>query len=1826
MTPALAQEVTPRSPSFHGGDPGRTLDLREPDLSTLRPALEYDYSKNNPRFRTMVPLSRKCGTIEVEQELETQGIKSGSEEDFEEWLNEQIEAKQATRSGRRTAEQIFTLPVVVHVIYSNPLENISDAQVMSQIEVLNQDYRRQNPDRDRTPRQFEDDAADTGIEFCMATVDPNGNPTDGIHRVSFSGSPFTEGYINSVIKPSTIWDPGRYFNIWVCYIADGILGFAQFPDPGSIGGIPAGTTGASTDGVVINYRAFGTTGTVSHPFNHGRTATHEIGHWLGLRHVWGDGGCGIDDYCDDTPITADPHYNCPTSSIGCNGAAAMASNYMDYTDDACMNLFTRDQRARMRRVVESSPRRVSLLASNACQARTTPPEPAFVADVRSGCGPLEIQFTDQSEGEVEEYAWVFPGGRPSTSKKPNPEVTYRKPGVYPVTLRVSNAGGARTETKESYVEVLASGVQIPYIATFESDAFPPGGLRLYNSEDDYTWQRTARVSGGGQGNGSLVINHFDNHLKGSLDWLVTPVMDFSGQSEVALTFKVAYAPYSQRYSDTLGIFIATECGSTFRSIYYKGGEELATAPDYQQPFIPAADEWRTESIDLSQWAGMERVQIAIVSRSGYGNDIYLDDFSVAPVGPEAPEPEFVASETTVCAGESIRFEDRSSGAINRYVWSFPGGTPASDTTARPVISYPKPGTYPVSLTVIGPGGTQRTTREDFVVVNNVPQVRLDATKKNLCLGEEVTLTASGQGPFFWDLAEETVTPSGDQVTFEPSGDATYRISTPQNTFGCVGTAEVSVRVGQGRNLQVDPPQTLICLGESVKLQATGAQQYQWSPANTLDNASSGLVYAKPSRTTTYTVMGLSPGCTTEQKVTITVESPPSDFMVSADLTQLCSGEKATLRASGAATFRWAPVGSLNRPEGSTVVALPRRDTRYTVTALSENGCEATKEIDIRVGTKPDMVLRANQTRICPGDEVLLAASGANRIQWQSHPTLSPQGSSARAFPTENTRFTVYGSSIDGCLDTAFIDIVVTKGEPLELVASRETVCPGERVVLTAAGGQNFIWGNNPAIERVNGASATAVINRNEVFTVEAIDNQGCASQARIEVSLADGFESEPYADFTVNQTTTCLGQEVQFTSTSTDAVQYLWEFQGGEPATSLEANPRVQFFDEGIHDVKLTVRGCGGQQAEKSEPGFIFVTAPIDLQLNTTDASVCAGSSFRLEASGAITYEWSPSIGLDRTTGPVVNASIDSERSYTVTATDASGCQATETVHLGVIEVDEDFAPSVTPFEPAICQGESVTLQAQGGATYSWTPSEGLDRSNGAIVRATPDRTTTYRVDIATLEGCSFQREVTVTVRDTAALSLTPENPTICAGDKIDLRVGAEGVFQWAPAYGLSATTGRKITAYPEETTTYSIVGTDKNGCRTRGKITVDVRKGPNLQVSATDATICTGTTTELTAEGEGPFSWSPTAALIDTVGRVVTAAPKVTTTYTVRAGSGSCQGEAKVTIEVLEPIPLTISPEDPEVCPGQGIELSATNGRAHRWSGPGLSSNYGATVSVQPSETSPYRINGIDEQGCETKGLVSVKVGQSNFVEASSSVSSVCQGEEIELIASGAKQYQWIGGEVSEVATARTYARPEVATTYTVVGTNEQGCRDTTDLTVTVGSLDVQFLMSSNRIDLANGLGVIDFTDKTPNAVQWRWDFGEGGQADSPNPTHVYDQVGNYEIIFQATDGVCSGVARQQLVVVNSSSLEALEDEGLVSVTSVTRDGLVDLALESPRDMYLKMRLLDDRGTQIVNATLRLRPGPYRQQLNLSSFPKGTYHLQLLDGMEALTREIRYQ
>ncbi len=261
---------------------------------------------------------------------------------------------------------VVTIPVVVHVVYNNTTQNLSDAQIASQLDVLNADFRRLNSDAGNTPSVWQSIAADCEVNFCMAQQDPSGNPTNGIVRVQTSVNGFStnDNVKFSSTGGSNIWNRDRYLNIWVCNLSSGLLGYAQFP------GGPA-----NTDGVVIDFQAFGTSGTAQAPFNLGRTATHEVGHWLNCYHIWGDDGtaCTGTDQVGDTPNQADENYGCPVFPvISCNNGpnGDMFMNYMDYTDDGCMNTFTTGQKNRMQALFASGGFRAPLVTSNGCQVPT----------------------------------------------------------------------------------------------------------------------------------------------------------------------------------------------------------------------------------------------------------------------------------------------------------------------------------------------------------------------------------------------------------------------------------------------------------------------------------------------------------------------------------------------------------------------------------------------------------------------------------------------------------------------------------------------------------------------------------------------------------------------------------------------------------------------------------------------------------------------------------------------------------------------------------------------------------------------------------------------------------------------------------------------------------------------------------------------------------------------------------------------------------------------------------------------------------------------------------------------------------------------------------------------------------------------------------------------------------------------------------------------------------------------------------------------------------------------------------------------------------------
>jgi hypothetical protein len=455
-----------------------------------------------------------------------------------------VATKTRATTALRTTAVTYTLPVIVHVINDGEAvgvgSNISQAQVLSQLDVLNEDYRNLNTDGTLVPAAFQPLRSDMQVQFVPAALDPNGNllAEPGIDRVNrntkgWTAPPYAPNssltYIEGTIKPGSYWDPNRYINIWVMNLGSNLLGYAQFPDnTAGLGGLSPLGGSATTDGVVILYTAFGRVGTLAAPFNKGRTLTHELGHWFGLRHIWGDDErlpdtCSGSDYADDTPNQAVQNYGCPTyPHVTCaNGPSGdMFMDYMDYVDDACMQMFSASQKDRLQAVMAAGTPRRSILATSTVAC---PNGVAAATATNSGVVCPGSTVTLAATGPAgATYAWTGPNNY--TSAQQNPvlaNITTAMAGVY--TVQVSVATGACPGTASTTV-ALNPAPPVPALAT-TATSLCPGSVA--------TLSATNLVAS------ALPSENFNGAATG---WTITN----AGEASAAWQYRTAYS-YSSTY-------------------------------------------------------------------------------------------------------------------------------------------------------------------------------------------------------------------------------------------------------------------------------------------------------------------------------------------------------------------------------------------------------------------------------------------------------------------------------------------------------------------------------------------------------------------------------------------------------------------------------------------------------------------------------------------------------------------------------------------------------------------------------------------------------------------------------------------------------------------------------------------------------------------------------------------------------------------------------------------------------------------------------------------------------------------------------------------------------------------------------------------------------------------------------------------------------------------------------------------------------------------------------------------------------------------------------
>ena len=574
--------------------------------------LYFNAQLNDPAFKVQYELEQKIQQQVLEEMLKNPSQKRGT---------------------------IYKIPVVFHILHSNGIENISKAQIMDQLTILNKDFRLQNTDAANVHSDFKGMPADVEVEFVLATKAPDGTCFSGITR-TYTATATTDGaeQVNLIRLGNDVyngeWTGYKYLNIFVSTGLNGPAGYAYKP---------YGNGNSMASGIYILHNYIGSIGT-GNSFT-SRALTHEVGHWLNLDHTWGPNNspgdissCGSDDGVLDTPNCIGDKSICNLDDKYC-GPRANIENFMEYS--YCSKMFTQGQVDRMRAALLSpiGSRNKLISASNLaavganslgiCKAEFTSNNPQT-------CEGGQVTFTDASYNTPVSWSWSFPGGSPSSSTLQNPTVTYYTKGNYNVTLTVSDGTNSKTTTKTNFINVIGDRRIIPFIETFASYT-SLNNASFWNISNLGNNQSFQLFTGAGYTDNTCLklANFLENSV--STDELTSNALDLSkitNQGLITLTFRYAYRKKNTANSEVLRVAMSGDCGSNWNIRKTLSGANLSNLVSTSDWTPASVSDWTTvhvTNINSSYWNANTRIRFSF-DGSG-GNNFYLDDINVYPSSP-----------------------------------------------------------------------------------------------------------------------------------------------------------------------------------------------------------------------------------------------------------------------------------------------------------------------------------------------------------------------------------------------------------------------------------------------------------------------------------------------------------------------------------------------------------------------------------------------------------------------------------------------------------------------------------------------------------------------------------------------------------------------------------------------------------------------------------------------------------------------------------------------------------------------------------------------------------------------------------------------------------------------------------------------------------------------------------------------------------------------------------------------------------------------------------------------------------------------------------------
>jgi gliding motility-associated-like protein len=1086
------------------------------------------------------------------------------------------------------------------------------------------------------------------------------------------------------------------------------------------------------------------------------------------------------------------------------------------------------------------------------------------------------------------------------------------------------------------------------------------------------------------------------------------------------------------------------------------------------------------------------------------------------------------NDTTICLGDSVLIGGSPTGPLGTiFLWT-PNININNTTIANPLV-WPSTTT---SYIVAVDNGICVTN--DTVIIS-VGSANINAgVDTSICLGDFTQLNASGGITYSWSpggtLSDSTIS----NPTANPIVTTTY-VATITDSLGCTGVDSIIVTVDTFPTIIISGD-TSICLGDCAQITVSGGVSYLWSPGGTLSDSTISNPVACPINTTTYYVdVSNSSSCISKDSLVVTIN--PTPIITTNNDTAVCDGICVQLNTNGGVSYIWTPTTGLSNGTIANPLACPLITTTYVVSGVDANGCSSSDTVTITINPLP-IVDAGNDQGICVSGAVVIGGaptgpSGATYL-WSPGATLDDNTlSNPTATPLVTTTYTVTVTDTNGCVDFDVITISINS-IPTVNAGNDTTICVGESLVIggspTGPTSATFNWTPAGSLNNNTFLNPIATPNVTTEYIVTVTDSNGCIGIDSVLVTA----NILPII-IVSNDTSICSGDCAQLNATG--GTGYVWT-PPGTLSNSNIFNPIACPNSNTTYIVTVTdANNC-------VDTASVSVTInPLPTILAGPDLWLCTGDSIQLNATGGISYLWTPSIGLNDSTIANPMANPLTSTNYIVTGFDVNGCSSNDTI---LITVNDDV-PIAPGTDTTICAGDSVVLGGAPtspiGTSYIWFPNGGtINDDTLANPTVFPTITTTYYV-VATNDTCTAIDSVTITINSAPTINAGVDID-ICIGDSIQLNAIGGINYIWQPGGLLTDSTISNPIGFPNDTTEFIVFGTDLNGCSAFDSVIVNVNPLPIISAGAATS-ICSGDSVQLTASGGVSYLWIPGSSLSDSTISNPIAFPLGSTTYIVTgidAIGCSNLDSLTVTVNQLNITDLT----DTIICIGEALQLTVNGppGATYLWT---PATNLSNTTIFNPITTTQVTITYIvtvtDNNGCIDTTSILVTAEPKPTASFTQETAPTCDGISVEFtnLSIGATSFLWNfgdGDQSDEINPTHVFAYG-LPHTVTLTAYSFGLCSDTLSVVINTGNFEDYFnitpptVLTPNR-DGLNDLFKIDLPDGVGNCTDIkvfnRWgmkiydSYGQNSGWDGRTTTGTKVPEGTYFYIIEVNGIVKKG------------------------------------------------------------------------------------------------------